>query len=64
MKITYQQAKEAALDLAETLGEFTDTAGHVSGKRWFFDDFIFEITAGEKFRFEVPGDSVGEGFPQ
>ena len=64
MKITYQQAKEAAIVLADTLGVMTDTAGHISGEYWSMDDYVFEITAGGKFRFEVSGDMVGEGFPQ
>ena len=64
MKISYRQAQEAAIDLADTLGVFTDTAGHVSGEFWNMDDYVFEITAGGKFRFEVLGDMVGKGFPQ
>ncbi len=64
MKITYQQAKEAAIDLANTLGVMTDTAGHISGEGWSIDDYYFEITAGGKFRFEITADMVGEGFPQ
>ena len=63
MKITYQQAKEAAIDLAETLGVMTYTAGHISGESWSVDDFVFEITAGGKFRFEVPAEMLGPGFP-
>ncbi len=63
MKISYAQAQEAAIDLADTLGVMTDTAGHVSGESWILDDYVFEITAGGKFSFEVSGDMVGEGFP-
>ena len=64
MKITYQQAKEAAIELADALGVATDTAGHISGEYWSMDDYVFEITAGGKFKFEVPEDMIGEGFPQ
>ncbi len=64
MSITYQQAKEAAIDLADSLGVLTDTAGHLSGEYWSVDDYVFEITAGGKFKFEILSDMVGEGFPQ
>ncbi len=64
MKLTYQQAKEAAIGMAETLGVFTDTAGHVSGESWSMDDYVFEITAGGKFDFTVRADMIGEGFPE
>ncbi len=62
--ITYQQAKEAAINLAETLGVFTDTAGHVSGESWSVDDYVFEITAGGKCDFTVRAEMIGEGWPQ
>lgn len=64
MNITYNQAKEAAINLAENLGMFTDTAGHVSGEHWSTDDYVFVITAGGKFKFEVPEDMIDESFPQ
>ena len=64
MKITYAQAQEAAIDLADTLGVMTDTAGHISGEYWSMDDFVIVITAGGKFRFEVSEEMIGEGFPQ
>lgn len=64
MKLTYQQAKEAAIDLADTLGVMTDTAGHISGEYWCIDDYAFEITAEGKHKYVVSGDAVGEGFPQ
>lgn len=63
MKITYQQAKEAAINLADTLGMFTDTAGHISGEGWSIDDYEIEITAGGKVSFIVLADMIGEGFP-
>lgn len=64
MKISYQDAKEAAINLAADLGEKTTTTGHLSGEHWSIDDYVFEITAGGKFTFEVSGDMVGEGFPR
>jgi len=64
MKITYEQAKEAAINMADNLGCDTDTAGFLSGEYWSMDEYVFEITAGGKFRFEVSGDMVGEGFPE
>lgn len=67
MKITYCQAKEAAIELADALGVATDTAGHISGEDWTMDDYMFTITAGSKFTFTVPGDMigrVGSGFPE
>ncbi len=64
MKLTYQQAKEAAIDLANTVGVLNDTAGHISGESWSMDDYVFEITAGGKIRLEVSGEMVGTGFPE
>lgn len=64
MKITYQEAKEAAINLADTLGVMTDTTDHISGEYWSMDDYVFEITAGGKFKFEIPEDMIGEGFPE
>jgi len=64
MKITYEQAKEAAINMADNLGCDTDTTGFLSGEYWSMDEYVFEITAGGKFRFEVSGDMVGEGFPE
>lgn len=64
MKITYEQAKEVAINITENLGCALDVTGYVSGGHWSIDDYVFEITAGGKFRFEVHGDFVGEGFPR
>ena len=63
MKITYQQAKEAAINLADELGVSTNTAGHISGEWWCIDEYVFDITAGGKFQFRVPTDMIGRGFP-
>lgn len=64
MKITYQQAKEEAINLASNLGDTLDVAGHISGEYWSMDDFVFVVTAGGKFKFEIPEDMLGSGFPQ
>lgn len=64
MKITCQQAKEIAINLAAMLSDDLDVTGHVSGEYWSMDDYVFVITAGGKFKFEIPGDMVGDGFPE
>jgi hypothetical protein len=63
-KITYQQAKEIAIGLADNLGVATDTAGHISGEEWCIDEYIFVITAGGRFEFIVSENMIGEGFPE
>ncbi len=64
MTITYQQAKDVAIDLSISLTETLDVAGHISAEYWSMDDYVFVITASGKFKFEVPEDMIGEGFPE
>ena len=64
MHITYQQAKEAAINLAADLGEKVEAIDYISAEYWSIDDYVFVITAGGKFKFEIPGDMIGSGFPR